>query len=234
MESAPRQGNWLGLVLSNLSLIYQERGQYELALPLLQRAVNVSRQGSEEASEPLAWGLTNLANVYRILGDHKSALIAAEQAYKQFAATLGESNHQIVNAAVHVAAAKAMLGDPAGAEAFLRTAMAAQAELPPEHIERGLTQHFLGLVLFRQGRLKEAMTATALALQIRRKAFAAPNWRIAESAGQLGEIFATMGNLAAARPLLDESRMTFAGLHGVNSVRAREAAGRLHHWFPEQ
>src|SRR5262245_54563098 len=68
VEGSPRPSHWLGLVLSNLSLIYQERGQYDRALPLLQRAVSEARASAEAGSEPLAWALTNLANVYRILG----------------------------------------------------------------------------------------------------------------------------------------------------------------------
>jgi tetratricopeptide (TPR) repeat protein len=231
VETSPQRSHWLGLVLSNLSLIYQERGQYDRALPLLNRAVSEARTSAEAGSEPLAWALTNLANVYRILGDHAAALDAAQEAYGQFAATLGESNHQIVNAAVHVAGAKAMLGDPSSAIVVLEKAIVVQRELPPEHIERALVKHFLGLVLLRQGRLQEAREATSFALRIRRKVFPAPNWRIAETAGQLGEILARMGERESARELLTESANTFARIYGANSIRARAAAERLQQFF---
>jgi serine/threonine-protein kinase len=49
VEASPRRTHWLGLVLSNLSLIYQERGQYDRALPLLERAVSEARAGAEGA-----------------------------------------------------------------------------------------------------------------------------------------------------------------------------------------
>ena len=56
---------------------------------------------------------------------------------------------------------------------------------------------------------------------VRRRTFAAPNWRIAETAGWLGETLAREGRRAEALPLLQESADTFH-----DAVRRRQPAHR--------
>ena len=79
MEKVPGQQAWLGLVLSNFSLVYQERGQYDVALPLLERAVTAARPGSEKGSEGLAWALTKGAESGAFPGASVSAVDAIGQ-----------------------------------------------------------------------------------------------------------------------------------------------------------
>ena len=64
------------------------------------------------------------------------------------------------------------------------------------------------------------------ALRLRRKQFTAPNWRIAETAGWLGEVYALRGERARARPLLQESLEAFIALYGPDNPRTRDAQSR--------
>jgi serine/threonine-protein kinase len=216
----------LALLTSNLSLVYQDRGRFTEAAHWLERAAAISRASFKDASVPLGWALVNLANVYRFQGDVDRSLAAATESLAQFEAALGPTHFSTIHPLAAIAYAKAARGD-ADAESFIRRGLANQAALPEDHYERAVGLNYLGYVLMKARRLTEARAALESALATRRRVFAAPNWRIAETAGWLGETLVLQGQRDAARALLEESAATFATLYGPDNVRTREARGRL-------
>jgi tetratricopeptide (TPR) repeat protein len=222
----------VGLLASYLALAFLERGQFERAASELERAAAISRATFKDTSMPRAWALVNLANAYRFLGRNDEVLRTAEESYEQFKGALGEGHYSTVHPLAFIAYAKALRGDP-DAEAVARKAVAVQASLPGDHYERAVGLSFLGFVLMHEqnrGGLPEARAVLERALELRRKAFAAPNWRIAETAGWLGEAIARQGDRAAGRPLLEESAAMFTTLYGTDNPRAVDALARLARW----
>jgi tetratricopeptide (TPR) repeat protein len=216
----------LALVASNLSLVYQDRGQFAEAAHALERAAAVSRASFKDASVPLGWALVNLANVYRFQGEVERSLAAATESLAQFEAALGPTHFSTIHPLAAIAYAKAARGD-IDAESFIRRGLANQAALPEDHYERAVGLNYLGYVLMKAGRLTEARTALESALATRRRVFAAPNWRIAETAGWLGEVLALQGQRDQAMALLEESASTFATLYGPDNPRTADARARL-------
>jgi serine/threonine-protein kinase len=221
----------LALPTSYLGLVYLERGQFDQAVVQFERSAAISRSVLKEASMPLAWALVNLANAYRFLGKNEELLRTAEESHAQFTSALGEGHFSNVHALAFMAYAKANRGD-ADAEAIARQAVAVQASLPADHYERAVGLTFLGFVLMKKHELGEARTSLERALQLRRTAFKAPNWRIAETAGWLGEVLAMQGDRNAARPLLEESVAMFMALYGPSNPRTLEAQARLSRAVP--
>ncbi len=217
----------LALLASNFSLVFLERGDYAEATRWLERAAAVSRASFKEASVPLAWALVNLSNVYRYQGDLDRSLAAATESLAQFEGALGVNHYSTIHALASVAYAKALQGDTAGAETAIRRGIANQASLAADHYERAVGMNFLGVVLLHAGRLGEARDALGQALAVRRRVFSAPNWRIAETAGWLGETMTRQGQRAAGRTLLEESAAMFEALYGPSNARTVEARERL-------
>ena len=220
-------GEWLSLVRSNFALVHIERGKFENAERLLRLALDERGDSNVEAE---GWALTNLASVYRMMGAAEKAEPVAASALGKFEAAFGTDSPRLVNPAFLLAWAMAERGRAVDAERLLRRTMQFQKALPPEHFERSLAAHFLGLVLLRQGRLAEARKESEFALAVRRKVFRGPNWRIAETAGLLGEILVRLGENEAGGRLLAESAADFESVFGPGNFRAREAKERLRRW----
>jgi len=174
--------------------------------------------------------LLNLSVVQRYLGQPEAGLRSAQEAHTALAAALGESHSLTAQTLLMIGWAKSMLGHN-DAETFARRGVAIEeAQLPPGHFERAVGLGYLGFVLVRNNKLPEAQKALTEALEIRRKNFKAPNFRIADVAGWLGETIARQGDKAKARPLLEESYQTFVTLYGPANPRTREAQARLERW----
>lgn len=172
---------WLGLVASDLSNVYQERGQYEVAMRYLEPAVAGAR--ASKAYESLGLALLNLSVVQRHLGLPEATLRSAQEAHTAYVESLGESHPLTAQTLLMMAWAKSMVGEK-DAEAYARKGVAIQsAQLPPGHQERALGLSFLGFVLMRGNKLEEARQSLAEALELRRKGLKGPNWRIADAAG---------------------------------------------------
>jgi serine/threonine-protein kinase len=219
----------IALLASNLSLVYIERGEFERAASELERSVAISRANFSEASIPLGWALVNLANVYRFLGESAKVLRTATESYDQMRATMGDSHYSLIHPLALMAYGQALARDPA-AEDTIRRGLALQHQLPPDHHERAVGLTFLGFVLAERGRLDEARTALERALAIRHRQFQAPNWRIAETAGLLGEVLARQGDTRTATRLLQESVQAFEAIYGATNVRTTRAQAALERW----
>jgi serine/threonine-protein kinase len=215
----------VGLLRTDLALVYLERGQFEQAAEQLERAIAITRASATGSSVALGWSLVNLAIAYRFLGQTDRVFAVATEAYDRMRESLGDNHFSLVHSLTLIGYVKAIRGDP-DAEPIVRKAVALQAQLPPDHYERAVGQTFLGFVLMHTRKLPEAERALDEALRLRRKQFQAPNWRIGETAGWLGEVYALRGDAARARPLLRESLETFTALYGAGNPRTRDAQQR--------
>jgi len=220
----PRHYN-LALLGSNLAMVHMERGHYERAAAELEQATAIVRDTARGSSLGLAWGLVNLSNAYRFLGRHADMRRVAEEAADRMREALGAGHFALVHPLSFIAYGLAIAGDPS-AEAMAREAVSVQATLAPDHYERAVGLTFLGFALGRAGKLTEADRVLTEALALRRARFEAPNWRIAETAGFLGEVAARRGDSQRARTLLDESVAAFTTLYGTDNPRTRDAVNR--------
>jgi tetratricopeptide (TPR) repeat protein len=205
--------------------VYNERGEFQRAAEQLERAAGISRANATGTSQALGWALVNLTNTYRFMGQTDQMDRVATEAYDRMRESLGDSHFSLVHPLTNLGYLKAIRGEP-DAEATVRKAVDVQAQLPADHYERSVGLTFLGFVLMHERKLPEAERALDEALRQRRKHFTAPHWRIAETAGWLGEVCALRGDHARARALLQESLDTFTTLYGPDNPRTRDAQAR--------
>jgi serine/threonine-protein kinase len=211
---------------SNLGLFYMELGQLDAALANYKRSETLARQASDPPPAGIMWTLVNQASIYRFLDQPEPMLALSMEAQTIFERTMGKDHPSLIHSLASRAWALARLGRP-GAEELIRQGVAIQdRRLPEGHFERAVGLHFLGYVLLKNGQLEEAERVVREALEIRRRSFQQPNWRIAETAGLLGEMLAARGRPDQALPLLTESRDTFLTLYGPGNART-QAADRL-------
>jgi serine/threonine-protein kinase len=215
----------VGLIRTDLALVYNERGEFQRAAEQLERAAGISRANATGTSQALGWALVNLTNTYRFMGQTDQMDRVATEAYDRMRESLGDSHFSLVHPLTNLGYLKAIRGEP-DAEATVRKAVDVQAQLPADHYERSVGLTFLGFVLMHERKLPEAERALDEALRQRRKHFTAPHWRIAETAGWLGEVCALRGDHARARALLQESLDTFTTLYGPDNPRTRDAQAR--------
>jgi serine/threonine-protein kinase len=215
----------VGLLSADLALVYLERGQFQQAAERLERAAAISRASASGTSVALGWSLVNLAIAYRFLGQTDEVFRIATEAHDRMREALGEGHYSLVHSLTLLGYVRAIRGEP-DAEAIARKAVAVQAQLPADHYERAVGLTFLGFVLMHEHKLPEAERALDEALRLRRRHFTAPNWRIAETAGWLGEVCALRGDSARARTLLQESLDTFTTLYGSDNPRTQDARQR--------
>ncbi|MBS1826333.1 MAG: protein kinase [Acidobacteria bacterium] len=217
------------LLLSNSSLVYIEQGRFEKAIERLELAAAAGKAAPGGPRVALAWTLTNLGLIYLWTGHLDAALRNAAEALRLFESTLGKDSPATVHPIMTMAGAMALRGD-AAAETLMRRGVAVQSTLAAGHYERAVGLTHLGFVLMHRGKLDEAVKVLNEALALRRKAFVAPNWRIAETEGFLGEALARMGRGAEARPLLESSAATFEQIYGPANARAQDARRRMQQW----
>jgi tetratricopeptide (TPR) repeat protein len=168
--------------------------------------------------------------MYRFLGRYDDSLRVSRQALDAMRASLGEDNPSLIHPIALVAFGMSLRNEP-GAEELIRLGVALQDKgLPADHMERAVGWTFLGIVLMNQSKLPEAERWLRNALELRRKAFRPPNWRLAETAGYLGEVLARGGRREEARPLLEDSAKEYEQVLGRDIALTKDAQARLARW----
>ncbi|MFN7931717.1 MAG: serine/threonine-protein kinase [Bryobacteraceae bacterium] len=218
------------LLLSNSSLVYIEQGRFDKAIERLEKAAALTRGAHREPRVPLAWTLANLGLIYLWTGKHDAAQRNAAESLKVFEATLGKEHPATIHPIATLAHSMA-LQSGRDAEALMRRGVAVQAAALGEgHYERAVGLTHLGFVLMQIGKPGEAVQVLRDALALRKKTFQAPNWRLAETEGFLGEALARTGQAGEARPLLERSAAGFEQVYGAANPRTQDARQRLERW----
>ncbi len=218
---------WIGLVLSNLSLVYQGRGEWQRSRQLLERAVALARARANESPEALGWAALNLAIVERVLDRPAVVKSLAMESIAAFRAGLGEASPPAAQAMTQLAWASARLKEPE-AERWAREAVAIEAaKLPPGHPEHAVGLTWLGYVLLQKDELTEARTTLERALEIRRGTAPSQDWRTHPATGFLGEVLVRQGETETGLALLREASKALTAQFGASNERTLDAQQRL-------
>jgi tetratricopeptide (TPR) repeat protein len=113
----------VGATLNLLGVIHGERGQFDLAVETLQRAVEVRRDALGELHPATAASYTNLGVAHAGLGDHAAALVAHRRAIAIDEVVLGPDHPVTASDHAHVGAALVALGRPRAARSRFERAL---------------------------------------------------------------------------------------------------------------
>jgi serine/threonine-protein kinase len=143
---------------------YEELGLYDQAMPLLERAVDLTRQTEGESGGDYADTLFNLANVYRLKSEFQRAEPLFRRALALNEAKYGKNSLQTAHSLSGLGECLYLQDKDAEAEQLLRRALAIERPLPDS--SQGPTRNYLALVLERRGAYPEAASLLREATEI--------------------------------------------------------------------
>lgn len=214
-------------VLSFLSVLHADRGDYSQAEAFARRALETYREmGTERFG--LAEGDVNLGVMLRTEGKYAEAEPLFRDGLAMYRSLLGEEHPSVAYAWLHLGQLHYLEGKYAEAEEEVGKSLKIdQQKLPPGHPALASNYIALGLILNKTGRSAEAEPKLREALQIRTRVIPKGHYLFAVSQGALGECLTTEKKYVDAEPLLSESYSTLKSVQGEQSPLTREAARRL-------
>lgn len=146
-----------GFVLVNLALIHKDAGEPGAALPLLERALELTRRGVGQESSFFAEGLSEQAEVLMALNDWARARTVLEQALAIVERLLPPDHPMIGGVLVRLARALLEIGEFSAAKLHLERAVGiGETKFGPDHPALGGVLNNLGVALARLRQTQEA------------------------------------------------------------------------------
>jgi tetratricopeptide (TPR) repeat protein len=217
-------------MLNLFGRIYERRGAYESALPLLAESVALGRPLGP--SRELAQSLNDLGVAQRQKADWKIARATLEEALAMRRKVLGREHPEVAvteNELGRVLFDQGRLGE---AEAHFRAALAIRRKaLGPAHHETATSLSDLGLLLRDKGDRAGAEALLREALAVTRKSRGPRHPDVATALANLALIVNERGDLAAAEAMFREalaiSQAILGKDHPANAQRLANLAGTL-------
>ncbi|MCG3128381.1 MAG: Serine/threonine-protein kinase PknD [Phycisphaerae bacterium] len=192
--------------LNNLASLYQVRGDYSAAEPVLREALAMKRKLLGDEHPGVAAGLNNLAVVLASKGD----FAAAEPLYREALAikrkTLGDEHPDVAAGLNNLAALLQAEGDYTAAESLFRQALALCREVLGEsHPNVASSMNNLAHLLHRRHDYSAAEELYRGALAKYRQSLGDEHPHVASTLNNLAGLLQETGNYAAAEPFYRES-----------------------------
>jgi len=220
-------------MLTLLGRIYERRGAYDLALPLLDQAVAIGRRTLGPSPE-LAQSLNDLGVALKQKADLDAARATLEEALAMRRQVLGEDHPDV--AVTHSELGRVLFdqGHLDEAEARYRSALAIRRKaLGPADHETATSMSDLGLLLRRKGDRAGAETLLRETLAVTRKSSGPRHPDTATALANLALTVNERGDHAAAEAMFREalgiSTAILGRKHPINGQRLANLAGALRH-----
>jgi eukaryotic-like serine/threonine-protein kinase len=171
--------------LNSLALVYQAEAKYTDAEPLLLQVIESRRRLLGEEHPLVIASMTNLADLNRRQGKLKDAETGFAEVLELRRRVLGPDHPNTLSVVTSLAAVKVDQHDYAGAEGFLRAALAGYERRNADNWQRYYAQSLLGATLIRGDRLIEAeplLTSGYQGLMARQGAIPAENHGVLDDA----------------------------------------------------
>jgi tetratricopeptide (TPR) repeat protein len=193
-------GRAVGWLLDRASTYLRERGQYQQARPLAERAVALTEAALGPQHVEAAWRHDNLGLVLQAQGDLASARKQYERALEISETTLGPDHPTVGTYRNNLGGVLQDQGDLAGArKQYERALEISETALGPDHPTVGTWRNNLGLVLRDQGDLAGARKQLERALEIGEAALGPDHPHVGTYRNNLGSVLQAQGDLAGAR-----------------------------------
>jgi tetratricopeptide (TPR) repeat protein len=205
-------------MLTTIGRMYDRLGDYDRALPLLERALAIARQGSPPQHGRIAQVLNDLGAVRRERGDYAAATPILEEALAIRRQALGPEHREVAVTLVELGRVYSDQGANDRAEPLLREALAIRRKvLGEEHEETATSMSDLGLLLRMQGDLDGAEALLRQTLDTTRKLHGDDFPDVATALNNVALIAGERGDFATAEALLRQasgiSRKTLGDKH---------------------
>ena len=202
-----------------LGRTYERMEMHAKALPLEQRALEISRRRLGSDSIVLAQSLNNLGVLYRERGNLAEAEPLIRESLALRRRLLGNEDKDVAITLIELARVLNDSGRPNEAEPFIRESLAIRTKVFGEvHRETAVSKSELGRLLMRRGDLAGAEPLLRDALAIDMNVLGRDHPNTASSQSILAGLLMSKGDLAAAEPLLGEALATKRRVFGPQGL----------------
>ena len=199
-------GEQAGWLLDRASKYLRERGQYQLAKPIAERALAVTEAALGPDDPEVAWRRDELGAVRYELGDLAGAREQLERAVAIGEAALDADDPTVAVWRNDLGGVLQDLGDLEGARVQLERALAiSEAALGPDDPAVAIRRGNLGRVLRDLGDLEGAQAQYERAVAISEAALGPDHLDVAIGRGNLGLVLRALGDLAGAKAQLERA-----------------------------
>ncbi|MGY0058238.1 tetratricopeptide repeat protein [Streptomyces sp. LZ34] len=224
----------LAFVLGQSALHLQARGQAAQALPLAERALNITEAALGPNHPDTAIRLNNLATTLSDLGRHTDALPLAERALNITEAALGPNHPDTAIRLNNLATTLSDLGRHTDALPLKERALnITEAALGPNHPDTALSLGNLATTLSDLGRHTDALPLAERALNITEAALGPNHPRTATRLGNLATTLSSLGRHTDALPLEERALNITEAALGPNHPDTALSLGNLARTFSD-
>jgi tetratricopeptide (TPR) repeat protein/CHAT domain-containing protein len=183
-----------------------EQGNYQKAIPIAERAVEVAKGVRGVEHPDTATSLNNLATLYQDMGNFAKAEPFFQEALRIRQKVLGPEHHDTAESLNNLAMLYHAMGAYSKAVPLLQEALRiCQKALGPDHPDTVISLNNLAMLYRAMGEYAQAEHFYEEALRIRQKVLGPEHPDTAISLNNLGELYQTMGEYPKAEPLLQEA-----------------------------
>ena len=226
-----------GEMLNVIGNVYIKLGDYDVAIAILQRALNVQETTHGRRSAEVALTLHDLGTIYYNLGMYDSCEFYYQQSADIDKQLFGENSRPYAIDVSDIAVAIRMQGDFKRAEPMFRQALKLKSELFGEHdVEVAHTLNHLGRLLTFLGKYDEAEPLLRRGLKIRLDSYGPEHVEVVASRGALAGLLGNekkypeayelyLQNLKTLRKLMgDEHHYVGATMGSLAAIEYRSGA----------
>ncbi len=209
--------------------VLQERGEYELAIPVLERAV--AMLDADDDTLELAESLHEAANAHFYAGHLDASEALNRRTLAIYQRLLGETHPHVADTFVNLGAIAFERGDDETSERLFRQALTVtEAWYGPLHFRTAANLVMLGRTLTRRNKLDEAGVALTRALAGREQAHGPAHPAVASVLNELGTIARKQGRLGDAEQAYSRMAGIYRQVHGerghyLNGIAASNLGG---------
>jgi len=217
-----------GSCINNLASIYETRGEYGRAEPLLKQSLEISKKVHGENDPDFALALNNLANLYLETGRYAEAEPLNLRALEIIRAGAGEDNAFFVKSLNNLASLYMRMGNYVEVEPLYKKAAGILLKISGEdQPDYAIVLNNLAKYYYYIGRYPEAESTYQKSLDVSRKAVGEQHPIYARTLNNLGSVYEAMGNYARAEQLYQQALRTITSKSGKDSTDAAAALNNL-------
>jgi tetratricopeptide (TPR) repeat protein len=192
-----------------------EKGQYALAAPLLQKALDLRRNLLGDEHEDIAASLDQAARIHELQGRYGEAEPLYQDALAMRKRLLGDEHPEVASSLNNLAVLYYNQGRYGEAEPLYQDALAMYKRLlGDEHPEVANSLNNLAVLYYNQGRYGEAEPLYQDALAMRKRLLGDEHPHVAISLNTLAMLYDNQGRYGEAEPLYQDALAMFKRLLG--------------------
>ena len=225
----PKDPLVLADVVHALGETYRSIDEYDRAIPLFQRAIELKRAAPGNNDRSILVSLNKLSECQATTGDLKAAIQTQKEVVATAERTIGKETDDYSAWLMNLGNMYADTGDPVAAEPLLRESIAIERRVdnPKTDDNMPFSINNLATVLVDQGKCADAIPLHEESLALRRRFFGTPSAEVATALGNYAKALDCAGRHDDARSAADSALAMCVTVFGPDHQRTATSRVRL-------